>query len=129
QKRGRIGAGADWHPRSHERPRRGGPLGGARRAHGGAGVDSHGTHAALARAEERLSMAVAPRQQLADELLRRFAAALRASQLYSSGHPIIARNLEALSAAMQLLHALEPSIVLGIVGDEIVVDDVPIAKA
>src|SRR5436309_8873920 len=74
-------------------------------------------------------MPVAPRQQLADELLRRFAAALRAAQLYSSGHPIIARNLEALSAAMQLLHALEPSIVLGIVGDEIVVDDVPIAKA
>ena len=41
----------------------------------------------------------APRLQLADELLRRLAAALRAGQLYSRGHPIIARNLEALSAA------------------------------
>ena len=39
----------------------------------------------------------APRLQLADELLRRFAASLRSGQLYSKGHPIIARNLEALS--------------------------------
>ena len=30
---------------------------------------------------------------------------------------------------MQLLHALEPAIVIGIVGDEIIVDDVPIARA
>jgi putative nucleotidyltransferase with HDIG domain len=71
----------------------------------------------------------APRQQLADELLRRFAAALRSSQLYSGGHPIIARNLDSLSAAVQLLHALEPSVVVGIIGDEVIVDDVPIAKA
>ena len=74
-------------------------------------------------------MTMAPRQQLADELLRRFAAALRSAQLYSPGHPIIARNLEGLSTAIQLLHALEPSIVIGIVGDEIIVDDAPIAKA
>jgi len=74
-------------------------------------------------------MTSAPRQQLADELLRRFAAALRSAQLYSAGHPIISRNLEALSAAIQLLHTLEPAIVIGIVGDEIIVDDVPMAKA
>ena len=74
-------------------------------------------------------MTTAPRQQLADEFLRRFAAALRSAQLYSPGHPIITRNLEGLSAAIQLLHTLEPSIVVGIVGEEIIVDDVPIAKA
>jgi len=34
----------------------------------------------------------APRFQLADELLRRLAAALRSSQLYSKGHPIIGRG-------------------------------------
>jgi len=73
-------------------------------------------------------MSPAPRQQLADELLRRFAAALRSAQLYSAGHPLIARNLEALSAAIQLLHALGPAVVIGIVGDEIIVDDVPLAK-
>jgi len=71
----------------------------------------------------------APRQQLAEELLRRFAAALRSAQLYSGGHPIIARNLEALSAAIQLLHTLASAIVIGVVGEEIIVDDLPIAKA
>src|SRR5499427_3210252 len=74
-------------------------------------------------------MTVTPRFQLADELLRRFAAAMRSSQLYAPGHPIITRNLTSLSAAMQLLHGLERTIVIGIVGDEVIVDDTPIAKA
>ena len=42
--------------------------------------------------------------------------AVRSRQLYSRGHPIIARNREALSAALQLLHSLSPAIVIGIVG-------------
>jgi len=71
----------------------------------------------------------APRIQLADELLRRFAAALRSAQLYSKGHPIIARNLESLSTAIQLLHTLAPSTTIGIVADQIVVDDMPMTKA
>jgi putative nucleotidyltransferase with HDIG domain len=71
----------------------------------------------------------APRLQLADELLRRLAAALRSAQLYSKGHPIIGRNLESLSTAIQLLHGLDPAIIVGIVGDEIVVNDVPMTKA
>jgi putative nucleotidyltransferase with HDIG domain len=71
----------------------------------------------------------APRLQLADELLRRLAAALRSGQLYSRGHPIIARNIDALSAAIQLLHSLGPTIVVGFIGDEVVVDDTPMAKA
>ena len=71
----------------------------------------------------------APRTQLADELVRRLAAALRSGQLYSRGHPIIARNLEALSTAIQLLHTLNPTVVIGLIGDEVVVDDAPIAQA
>jgi putative nucleotidyltransferase with HDIG domain len=71
----------------------------------------------------------APRAQLADELLRRLAATLRSSQLYSPGHPIISRSLESLTTAVQLLHSLEPSIVIGLVGDEIIVDDTPLAGA
>jgi putative nucleotidyltransferase with HDIG domain len=71
----------------------------------------------------------APRLQLADELLRRFAAALRSTQLYSKGHPIIGRNLDALSAAAQLMHTLQPTIVVGVVGGEVIVDEVPIARA
>jgi putative nucleotidyltransferase with HDIG domain len=70
-----------------------------------------------------------PRLQLADELLRRFAATLRSAQLYSKGHPIIARNLESLATALQLLHSLQPSVVVGLVADEVIVDDMPMAKA
>jgi len=70
-----------------------------------------------------------PRLQLADELLRRFAATLRSAQLYSKGHPIIARNLESLATALQLLHSLQPSIVVGLVADEVIVDDMPMSKA
>jgi putative nucleotidyltransferase with HDIG domain len=71
----------------------------------------------------------APRAQLADELLRRLAAAVRSAQLYSKGHPIIGRNLESMSTALQLLHSLSPTIVIGIVGEEIVVDETPMGKA
>ena len=74
-------------------------------------------------------MTATPRFQLADELLRRFAAAMRSAQLYTPGHPIITRNLSSFAAAMQLLHGLERTIVIGIVGDEVIVDDTPIAKA
>jgi putative nucleotidyltransferase with HDIG domain len=70
-----------------------------------------------------------PRLQLADELLRRFAATLRSAQLYSKGHPIIARNMESLATALQLLHSLQPSVVVGLVADEVIVDDMPMAKA
>jgi putative nucleotidyltransferase with HDIG domain len=70
-----------------------------------------------------------PRFQLADELLRRFAASLRSAQLYSAGHPIIGRNLGSLSAALQLLHSMQPTVTIGLVGDEVIVDDMPMAKA
>jgi putative nucleotidyltransferase with HDIG domain len=70
-----------------------------------------------------------PRLQLADELLRRFAAALRSLQLYSKGHPIITRNLESLSSTIQLLHSLAPSTVIGLVGDQVIVDDTPMGRA
>jgi putative nucleotidyltransferase with HDIG domain len=66
-----------------------------------------------------------PRAQLADELLRRLAAALRATQLYSKGHPLISQNLGSLMAAVQLVHGLQPSTVIGIVGDQIIVDEAP----
>jgi putative nucleotidyltransferase with HDIG domain len=69
-----------------------------------------------------------PRLQLADELLRRLAAALRSAQLYSKGHPIIGRNLDSLSGALQLLHSLSPSVVVGLVGEQVVVDDMPMTK-
>ena len=70
-----------------------------------------------------------PRTQLADELLRRLAAAHRSEQLYSKSHPIIGRNLELLTAAVEQLLHHQPTVVIGVVGDEVIVDDTPIAKA
>ena len=57
------------------------------------------------RTAARTRLMTTPRAQLADELLRRFAASLRSGQLYSKGHPIIGRNLEALSGAFEQLHS------------------------
>ena len=71
----------------------------------------------------------APRMQMAEELLRCFSATMRSVQLYSKGHPIITRNISALSTAIQLLHSLEPSIVIGMIGNEVIVDDTPISKS
>ena len=71
-------------------------------------------------------MAPPARTQLAEELLRRLAASLRSGQLYSKGHPLIARNLDGLARAIESLHDLAPSIVIGIVADEVIVDDLPI---
>jgi putative nucleotidyltransferase with HDIG domain len=70
-------------------------------------------------------MTTPSRSAVADELLRRFAAALRASQLYSKGHPLITRNLGALVAAVESLHGQGSSTVIGVVGEKIIVDDAP----
>ena len=74
-------------------------------------------------------MSPAPSPQLVDELMRSFAAALRSAQLYSKGHTLITRNITALTGAIQLIHRAEPAIVIGIVGDKIIVNEVPVSKA
>src|SRR5581483_9419615 len=91
-------------------PRAGGGRRHARRPQRGASASLDGARAPRAGGER---IVTAPRFQLADELLRRFAAALRSSQLYSKGHPIIGRNLEQLTSAFQLLHTLAPTTVIG----------------
>ena len=67
--------------------------------------------------------------QLFDELLRRFGASLRGIQLYSAQHPLVARNIDGLWDTIRTLQAHEPSITLGIVGEELVVGDMPMPKA
>ncbi len=64
-----------------------------------------------------------------EELLRRFASGVRAAQLYASDHPLIGRNVEGLLAVLKMLHALQASIAIGIVGQQLVVSDTPMAKA
>ena len=69
------------------------------------------------------------RAKLADELVRRVAAALRGAQLYAAGHPIVNRNITALADTLAMVHASVPSIAIGIVGEDLVVGDIPVAKA
>ena len=71
----------------------------------------------------------APRTQMAEDLIRSFAATMRSVQLYSKGHPIIGKNVESLCAAIQLLHSVGPAVVIGMVGNEVIVDDTPVSKA
>jgi putative nucleotidyltransferase with HDIG domain len=68
------------------------------------------------------------RTALFEDLLRRIAAGVRAAQLYAPDHPLVSRNLTALVAGLAALHQLQPSITVGIVGNELVVADTPMAK-
>ncbi|MBI4265926.1 MAG: HD domain-containing protein [Acidobacteria bacterium] len=74
-------------------------------------------------------MSASRRARLADELVRRVAAAVRGAQLYAAGHPIVTRNVTALADTLTLVHASAPSVAIGIVGDELVVGDIPIPRA
>ncbi len=67
--------------------------------------------------------------QLADDLLRRFASALRGAQLYAPSHPLVMRNITALSDTVGAMHGFQPTVTIGLVGDEVVIDDVPLPKA
>jgi putative nucleotidyltransferase with HDIG domain len=69
------------------------------------------------------------RYQLSDDLLRRFGASLRGVQLYAANHPIVMRNLEGLVDALRALHRHDASVVIGIVGEELIVGDLPMSKA
>jgi putative nucleotidyltransferase with HDIG domain len=69
------------------------------------------------------------RYQLSDDLLRRFGAVLRGVQLYSPTHPIVTRNLDALVEALNALHAHDATVVIGLLGEELIVGDQPMGKA
>jgi putative nucleotidyltransferase with HDIG domain len=68
------------------------------------------------------------RVALYDELLRRFASGVRAAQLYAPDHPLLARNVEGLVAALRSLHQQASTVAVGIVGQELVVADTPMPK-
>ncbi len=69
------------------------------------------------------------RFQLSDDVLRRFGAALRGVQLYAANHPIVMRNLDSLADALRTLHEHETTVVIGILGEELIVGDLPMSKA
>jgi putative nucleotidyltransferase with HDIG domain len=64
-----------------------------------------------------------------EDLVRKLAAAVRAAQLYAPTHPIVTRSTKALAESLSLIHAAMPSIAIGLVGDDLVVGDLPISRA
>jgi putative nucleotidyltransferase with HDIG domain len=69
------------------------------------------------------------RGTLSEELMRRLAAAMRAAQLYAPTHPLVAKSGTGLAELLTTMLANVPSLTIGIVGDDLVVADVPIANA
>ncbi|MGE0041217.1 MAG: HD-GYP domain-containing protein [Vicinamibacterales bacterium] len=67
--------------------------------------------------------------RLADDFVRRFAAAVRGAQLYAPTHPLVQRALDALTDAVGPLVADSPALTIGFIGQEIVVGDLPVPRA
>jgi putative nucleotidyltransferase with HDIG domain len=58
-----------------------------------------------------------------EDLVRRLAAAIRATELYAPTHPLVKRSVEALLTACHESLQSSPHVVIGFIGDEIVIDD------
>jgi putative nucleotidyltransferase with HDIG domain len=69
------------------------------------------------------------RLRAADDFMKRLAAALRGAQLYSPSHPLVQRAFDSLNESVNQLLADQPSIAVGIIGNEIIVGDLPLPKA
>src|SRR4029077_8619098 len=50
------------------------------------------------------------------------------AQLYATDHPLVARNMTGLVTVLTALHQQQPSIAVGIVGNDLVVADTPMHK-
>jgi putative nucleotidyltransferase with HDIG domain len=69
------------------------------------------------------------RLRAADDFVRKLAAALRAGQLYAPSHPLVQRAFDTLNEALNQLLTDQQTIAVGIIGNEIIVGDVPLPKA
>jgi putative nucleotidyltransferase with HDIG domain len=74
-------------------------------------------------------MSVPQRTRLADDLSHRFAAAVRGAQLYAPGHPLVLRSVRVLLDTLTLVHQSATSVAIGIVGEALVVGEVPVPRA
>ena len=63
-----------------------------------------------------------------DELVRRLAAALRAAELYAPQHPLVQRSVHALASAVTAHLGDNASVVIGFIGDDVVVNDRRLGK-
>ena len=66
---------------------------------------------------------------MSEDFLKKLGGALRGAQLYSPAHPLVQRSFEALNESLTQLLTDQPSIAIGIIGNEIVVGEVPIPRA
>jgi putative nucleotidyltransferase with HDIG domain len=67
-------------------------------------------------------------QKRSEELIRRLAAALRGTELYSPTHPLVQRGIDAFTTAATEGLQAAPSIVIGFLGDEVVVDNLKLPR-
>jgi putative nucleotidyltransferase with HDIG domain len=74
-------------------------------------------------------MSTVQRARFADDLVRKLAAAIRSAQLYAAGHPIVVRNVTALIESLAVVHASSTAVTIGIVGDDLVVGEIPVPRA
>ena len=63
-----------------------------------------------------------------DELVRRLAAAMRATELYAPQHPLVQRSVAALAAACTSQLRDNGTLVVGFIGDDVVVNDARLGK-
>jgi putative nucleotidyltransferase with HDIG domain len=68
------------------------------------------------------------RSRLSEEVVRRFAAGIRSSQLDASGHPLVQRALDAFGETVAQMLANQPSFAIGLIEQEIVVGDTPLPR-
>jgi putative nucleotidyltransferase with HDIG domain len=67
--------------------------------------------------------------RVADDFIRRLAAAIRGAQLYSPGHPLVLRSLAAFGETCAQLLADQTTLTMGIVGTDVVVGDLPLPRS
>jgi putative nucleotidyltransferase with HDIG domain len=67
-------------------------------------------------------------ERKAEELARRLAAALRGAELYSPAHPIVQRGMDALAGAVADALQAGQAMVIGFLGDEVVVNAVRLPR-
>ena len=63
-----------------------------------------------------------------DELVRRLAAGIRAAELYSPQHPLVQRSVQALASATAAHLGDASTLVVGFIGDDVVVNDTRLGK-
>jgi putative nucleotidyltransferase with HDIG domain len=64
----------------------------------------------------------------AEDLVRRLAAALRAAELYAPQHPLVQRSVSTLLAACTAQLANASTLVIGFIGDDVVVNDARVGR-